>query len=125
MTAELQQLQHQLNAALSRIQHLEERLSRIEEATRYSHLVARPHPWRRQLSLKDRNMTVGQLVSVLRANNLTPEKASEDLELPLAAVLEALAYFEQHRELIDREAAEERRYLEQRGYSLEPQNLPR
>lgn len=57
-----------------------------------SHLVARRHPWRKQLSIKGPNMTVGQLVATMRANQLCPEQASLDLELPLEAIREALVY---------------------------------
>ena len=51
----------------------------------WEHLIARPHRWRRQLSLRARKMTVSQLVSTIRANKLSPEQASDDLELPLEA----------------------------------------
>jgi hypothetical protein len=56
---------------------------------------------------------------------LTPEEASEDLELPLEAIQEALLYYEQNKELIQKEAAEERRYLAEKGYIREPKDLPR
>lgn len=122
---EIQQIQSQLAEALGRIQHLEEELSKGQEIPRWQYLVVRPHPWRRQLSIKGRNMTVGQLVSTVRANRYTPEQASEELELPLAAIHEALAYYAENRELIQMEASEERRRLSERGYSLEPKALPR
>jgi hypothetical protein len=88
---EMQHLQGQLAEALERIQHLEEEVSTGKELPRWQYLIARPHRWRRQLSIKGRNMTVGQLVSTVRANRYTPEQASEELELPLAAIYEALA----------------------------------
>src|SRR6266852_3713309 len=102
---ELQQLQTQLSDALQRIQHLEEEIGSGKESPRWQYLIARPHRWRRQLSIKGRNMTVGQLVSTVRANRYTPEQASEELELPLAAVYEALAYYAEHRDLIEMEAS--------------------
>jgi hypothetical protein len=125
MVLELQQLQHKLDEALSRIRHLEERLSFVEAASRWRHLIYRPHPWRRQLSLRDRDMTVGQLMSVVVPNKLTPEQAAADLELPVEAVEEALSYYAENRDLVRREAAEERAYLAARGYALEPQDLSR
>lgn len=70
-------------------------------------------------------MTVGQLVSTIKANGLTEEQAAADLELPVDAVREALRYFEQHRELIVLEAAEERRRLAEKGYRLEPPTVSR
>jgi uncharacterized protein (DUF433 family) len=126
MTGDLQTLQQQLQGALQRIERLEQLLGVTEDnGSRWRFLVARPHPWRKQLSVKGRNMTVGQLLSVVRANGLSPEQASEDLELPVEAIREALAYGEENRVLLQLEASEERRRLAERGHALEPQNLPR
>lgn len=122
---ELDQMQNQLTQALDRIQHLEGEMSNGKELTRWQYLIARPHRWRRQLSVKGRNLTVGQLVSTVRANRYTPEQASEELELPLAAIYEALLYHAEHHELIEMEASEEKRRVGERGYPLEPKDLPR
>ncbi len=86
----------------------------------YKYLVARPHPWRRQLYLRGRNMTVGQLVATMRANALNAEEAAADLDLPLAQVREALAYYDVHRDLVDEELREEKRSLQAEGYIGEP-----
>ncbi|MGH7192500.1 MAG: hypothetical protein ACREJM_03080, partial [Candidatus Saccharimonadales bacterium] len=93
---------------MSTLEHLEQkvaevalRLERLEQAqaeervpTEWRYLVERSHRWRRQLSLKGRNMTAGQLVGRMRANGLTAEQAAADFELPLDAVEEALCYCE-------------------------------
>jgi len=86
----------------------------------YEHLEARPHPWRRQIYLRGRNMTVGQLVATMNANKLSPEEAAEDMDLPLAQVQEALAYHETNRDLVNTELREERHYLQDKGYLIEP-----
>jgi hypothetical protein len=91
----------------------------------WSHLVLRPHPRRRQLALKGRNLTVGQFASTVRANRLTPVQAAEAFDLTPEAVREALAYAEQNRALLEWETAEERRRLTQKGHRLEPAHLPR
>jgi hypothetical protein len=91
-----------------------------DSSKRWQYLVARPHHWRKQLSLKERNLTVGQLVSTLKANQLTAEQASVNLDLPRAAIDEALAYYAENRTLIEEEAEAERRWLKKRGYPLEP-----
>jgi uncharacterized protein (DUF433 family) len=122
---EIQQMQNQLTEAFGRIQHLEEEIKNGKDLPRWAYLVARPHRWRRQLSIKGRNMTVGQLVSTIHANRYTPEQASDELELPLAAIDEALAYQAENRGLIEMEACEERRRVSERGYPLEPKDLPR
>lgn len=84
----------------------------------FEHLVARPHPWRKQLSLKGRNMTVGQLVATMQANHLTPEQASADLAVPLAQITEARRYAQIHRHLIAEEFAEEKRRLGASGVDV-------
>ena len=90
----------------------------------YRYLTARSDSWRKQLYLKGRNMTVGQLVYTMRANNLSAEAAARDMDLPVAQVREAQAYYETHRELIEAEADEEKRYLLSRGVQLEPPTVP-
>jgi uncharacterized protein (DUF433 family) len=122
---EIQELQNQLADALNRIQHLEKQIGGCQELSHWQYLVARPHRWRRQLSIKGRNMTVGQLVSTVRANRYSPEQASDELNLPLQAIKEALAYHAEHRQLIELEANEEKRRLAERGFPLEPKDLPR
>jgi uncharacterized protein (DUF433 family) len=89
----------------------------------YRYLVAREHAWRRQLYIQGRNLTVGQLIANMRADQLLPEQAAERYDLPLEAIKEALAYYQTHRELIDAEAAADKRYLQEKGYSLEPPDL--
>jgi uncharacterized protein (DUF433 family) len=90
----------------------------------YQYLVRRFHPWRRQLWLKGRNMTVGQLVATMNAERMTPEEMAADLELPLAQVQEALAYYTSHRDLVDAELREEKQRLRAAGYLIEPRDLP-
>jgi uncharacterized protein (DUF433 family) len=121
--SEIQQLKSDLTQAISRIDHLEEEIGNGASSPRWIYLIARPHRWRRQLSIKGRNLTVGQLLSTMRANRYTPQQASDELELPLAAIQEALAYYAENRELIEMEATEERRRLSERGLSLVPKNL--
>ena len=125
MSIDLQAIQEKLDAALVRIKCLEDRLS-VEQASgeRWLYLIPRPHSWRKQLSIKGRNMTVGQLLSAVRANNLTDEEAAEDFDLPVEAVREALVYAAENQALIQLEAAEERRRLAERGVRLEPTSLP-
>ena len=86
----------------------------------YQYLAARPQTGRNQLYLKGRNMTVGQLVYKMRANELSTEQAAEDMDLPEMQVREALAYYQTHRELIETEMEEEKQYLLSRGVDLEP-----
>jgi uncharacterized protein (DUF433 family) len=123
MTSELQTLEAKVDQALQRIDRLER--EREDAVSPWKYLVSRPHPWRRQLAIKGRNMTVGQLLMMIRANRWTAEAASANCDLPLEAIQEALKYGEDERRLIEMEACEERRRVKQRGHALEPQDLPR
>ncbi|MBI3974631.1 MAG: DUF433 domain-containing protein [Chloroflexi bacterium] len=86
-----------------------------ETAEAYRYLEPRPDSWRRQLHLKGRNLAVGTLLWKMRANGHTPESAAADYDLPLEQIQEALRYGERHREVIERDAAEERDYLRAAG----------
>jgi len=121
--SDLQSLHAKLDEVLARLKHLE--ADRETASAGWVYLVERPHAWRRQLSVKGRNLTVGQLMSTVRANGMTPEQAADALDLPLAAVQEAMTYYDQNRNLIEMEATEERSRLARKGYKLEPQPLPR
>ncbi len=122
MAAETKALEIKLQEAIQRIERLEKQQEQAVPPWRF--LVARSHPWRKQLEVKGRNITVGQLVATMRANELSPEQACQDLELPLEAIEEALAYERENRALIDMEFCEERRHLTERGLSLERAALP-
>ncbi|MBM4467854.1 MAG: hypothetical protein FJ014_20280 [Chloroflexi bacterium] len=91
----------------------------------YQYLVTRPEKGRRQPYLKGRNMTVGQLVYKMRANQLSVEQAAEDMDLPVKQVMEAVAYYQVHRDLIESEMEEEKQYLLSQGVELEPRAVPR
>lgn len=114
------ELDQKLEDALSRIEQLEEAQTEERCASQWRYLVERPHPWRRQLCVKGRNMTAAQLVSAMNANGLSAAAAAEDFELPLEAINEAVLYCGAEAELLRLEADEERRRLMERGYRLEP-----
>lgn len=88
-------------------------------AEEYLSLEPRPKSWRRQLFLKGRNLSVGQLVFKMRADGHTPPAAADDYGLSLAQIQEALRYYERHRELIEQEADEARRQLEAHGITVD------
>jgi hypothetical protein len=89
----------------------------------WKHLVRRPHPWRRQLYLRGRNMTARQLVGGIRANQLDEEKASANYRVPVEAIREALAYVEESSRLLEDEAEIERLMLKREGVSRGPQSV--
>ncbi len=88
-------------------------------------LVSRPHPWRRQLYIKGRKLRASTLCSGITVNEMTPEEAAKDWNLPLAAIYEAIQYCKNHEALLSLEAEEERRRIDARGSSLEPTSFMR
>jgi hypothetical protein len=54
----------------------------------------------------------------MRANQMTAEEAAADMDLPVAQVREAEVYYQIHRELIEREADEEKQRLIASGVNL-------
>jgi hypothetical protein len=86
----------------------------------WSYLVARPHPWRRQLYVKGRKLRASAVWMDMQTNEMTLEQAADNWDLPLDAVEEIVRYCESHRALLEMEAEEERRRLLEEGISLEP-----
>jgi uncharacterized protein (DUF433 family) len=92
----------------------------------WKYLVARRHPWRKQLFIKGRNMTVRQLIGGIKANKFTDEQAAANYHLPEEAIREAFAYFEANPEVIDLDAAQERYLLSlEGGRGRGPESVPR
>ncbi len=109
--------------SLEEIKQLFQRAPILNHQSTYVYLEARPHRWRKQLYLKGRNITVGQLIYSMRANNLSVEDVAYELDLPIEQVKEAQQYYQLSKSLIEHEADEEKQFLIQEGIPLEPQNL--
>ena len=88
-----------------------------DEIEQYTWLHARPDNWRKQLWLTGRTMSVGMLVYSMRASEMLddPEAAAANWALSLDQVLEALEYYRRHRDIIEADADEEKRWLIERG----------
>lgn len=82
----------------------------LEEAvtTKWTWLVEREHPWRRQLWIKGRRITAGQLARAAEVEGWTPERAAHEFDLEVEAVLEAQRWAADHEALIEAENAEDR-----------------
>jgi hypothetical protein len=89
--------------------------------TTWQYLVARPHPWRRQLYIKGRKLLASTVWRDAIANLMSPEQAAENWDLPVEAIEEVIRYCQSHQELLQLEAEEERCRLEAEGVSLEPE----
>ena len=92
----------------------------------WKYLVVRNHPWRKQLYIKGRNMTVRQLVGGVKANKFSDEQTAENYDLPVEAIREALAYFEANPEVIALDHATEMYLLSlEGGKGRGPESVPR
>ena len=91
----------------------------VSENENWQYLVARPHPWRRQLYIKGRKLLASTVWQDAIANEMLLEETADNWDLPLAAIYEVIRYCESHRELIKLEAEEERYRLEEKGVSFE------
>jgi hypothetical protein len=87
-------------------------------ATRWTWLVEREHPWRRQLWLKGRNLTAGSVARTASTNGWSAERTAEELSIPIAAVVESIRYGELASDLIDAEEAEDRLVAQQYEHQL-------
>ncbi|MGK7878490.1 MAG: hypothetical protein AB4060_00055 [Crocosphaera sp.] len=88
--------------------------------TQWQYLEPRPDSWRKQLYIKGRKLTAFGVWSDMMVNGDTLEETADNWDIPLDALQEVIEYCETHQELISSEADSERRYLEERGISLEP-----
>jgi hypothetical protein len=82
-------------------------------------LVARPHPWRRQLVVKGRKLLASIVWQDMLSNHLSPEEAADNWDLPIAAIHEICQYCETHQDLLKLESAEECCRLQAQGVTLE------
>jgi hypothetical protein len=85
----------------------------------WQYLEARPHPWRRQLSVKGLRLLASSVWSDMVANQFTVEEIAHSRSLPVEAVQECVQYCEENRSLLDSECEQEKRWLLARGVSFE------
>ncbi len=69
-------------------------------------LVERPHPWRRQPWIKGRRLAAGDLARAIEIEGWSPERAANEYDIPVEAILEAQRYLASNRELVIAEEAE-------------------
>jgi len=87
----------------------------------WKYLVEHSHPWKKQLYVKGRKLAAASVWISMTVNKLTPEEAAENWELPIEAIHEIVRYCENNKKLLEMEANEEMRLLEQKGIDIEPQ----
>ena len=90
--------------------------------THYQHLKPRPGSDYRQLFLKGRRIRAAVVDQAVHGPDpFTPEEYAREYQVPFIAVLEALDYVAQNRELIERERDHEAARLRARGLIGPPQ----
>jgi uncharacterized protein (DUF433 family) len=91
----------------------------------WRYLVRRPESPYKQLYLKGRSITVGNIVYTMRANKWTPAEVAYQYDLPIEQIEEAIRYYERHRDVVDGDAQEDRRQAEAQGIPIDPPAVPR
>jgi uncharacterized protein (DUF433 family) len=71
-------------------------------------LVERDHPWRRQLWIKGRRLTAGDLARTMEIEGWSAERAADEFDLPVEAVEEAQRYIAANHDLVIAEEQENR-----------------
>jgi len=99
----------------------------IEQPTmpKWLYLVAPAHPWKKQLFVKGRKLPAAAVSTGMLANNLSVQEAAENWELPVDAVQEILEYCQTNKVLLEMEAQEELRILEEKGIGIVAKNSSR
>ena len=80
----------------------------MRAAAVYRYLMVQPDHWLRQAFFVGRpKLPVSRVVEAMQVNGQSLEEAACDWSLPVAAVTEALDYYQRFRDVIDADAAEE------------------
>jgi uncharacterized protein (DUF433 family) len=82
-------------------------LQQVEAMPSWNYLVARAHPWRKQLYVKGTKLLASLVWQDALANQMSQEQVAENWDLSLAAIDEIWRYCEANRSLIELEAKEE------------------
>lgn len=77
-------------------------------------LEVRPHPWRRQPSIRGRRLTVRQAVGWMAANRMSLDDAANDMDISTEELGQAVWFYEHNREMVDLETAHENRLLREK-----------
>ena len=97
----------------------------METQTTYKHLVQRSDKQAQELFIRGRGIRASTIWHDRYISCMPPDRIASDRELPLEAVLEALAYCQEHWEQICADKEEERTWLaEQSFFGEEPLATP-
>ncbi len=92
---------------------------------KWLYLVVQTHPWKKQLFVKGRKLPAAAVWTGMIANDLSVQEAAENWDLPVDAVEDILDYCQANRVLLEMEAQEELRILEEKGIGIDAKNSRR
>lgn len=84
----------------------------------WTYLVARPHPWRRQLYVKGRKLPAYTVWTDIVTNNMSIQETADNWDLPIAAIEEITKYCKENLDLLKIEADEEKQRLMAQGVAV-------
>jgi len=87
----------------------------------WRYLVEIPHVWKKQLHVKGRKLPAANVWIDMLVNKMTRKEAAHNWDLPLEAIDEIVSYCQENKQLLELEAAEEKRRLAKKGITFEPQ----
>jgi len=87
----------------------------------WKYLVEIPHLWKKQLYIKGKKLPAANVWIDMLVNKMTRKEAAHNWDLPLDAIDEVVSYCQGNKQLLEMEAAEEKRRLAQKGITFEPQ----
>lgn len=93
----------------------------MTQPSKWIYLTEQAHPRKRELYVKGRKLPASAVWTTSIANNMTVQETAVDWDIPVKAVEEIFEYCESHRALLEMEAAEELRLLNERGVKVEPE----
>lgn len=92
----------------------------MSQSVNYKYLRPKPGSCYQQLAVNGRIRAEILYRETLGAEALSPEQVAQEYQLPVEAVLEAIHYCENNRELLDAERAREQATIESRGLDQWP-----
>ena len=92
----------------------------MDVQTRYHYLVERPDKGSQELYIRDTGVRASAIWHDRYISQMHPRVIAQDRDLPIDAVYEALAYCQEHWEVICHAKAQEQAWLQARQFFVEP-----
>ncbi len=93
----------------------------MSEPVRYKYLLPKRGSRYQQLAVNGRIRAEVLYRETVGPEPLAPEQVAQEYNVPVEAVLEAIGYCEEHKDLLDAERAREQATMDARGFNRWPQ----